>query len=98
MMFKLFMAAALACANVTAWAVNANTEWVAGEVVKVDAARSRITLRHERIEMVHMEPMTMPFKVRDVALLKPLKAGDKVRFEVLEHDGELTVQQIEVRP
>lgn len=59
----------------------AATEWVRGEVVK----------------LVKMEAMTMPFKVKDVAILAPLQVGDKVHFEVLEHDSELIVQKIEVR-
>lgn len=89
----LLLAAALACAY-PAWAA---TEWVRGEVVKLDPARSKITLKHAPIKLVKMEAMTMPFKVKDVAVLTPLKVGDKVSFEVLEHDSELIVQKIEVR-
>ncbi|RZL02056.1 MAG: copper-binding protein [Rubrivivax sp.] len=93
-MKKLFLAAALACAH-PAWAA---TEWVRGEVIQLDPARSRVTLKHEPIHMVKMAAMTMHFKVRDASLLAPLKIGDQVGFQVLEHDSELIVQQIEVRP
>lgn len=92
-MNKLILAAALACTS-PAWAA---TEWVRGEVVRLDPARSRVTLKHAPIRIVKMAAMTMPFKVRDAALLAPLKVGDKVRFEVLEHDSELIVQQIEAQ-
>jgi Cu/Ag efflux protein CusF len=90
----LLLAAALACAN-PVWAA---TEWVRGEVVKLDPARSRITLKHAPIKLVKMKAMTMSFKVRDATALAPWKVGDKVRFEVLEHDSELIVQQIEAHP
>lgn len=93
-MNKLILIAALACAA-PAWA---GPEWVRGEVIKLDPARSKITLKHAPIKSVKMEAMTMPFKVKDAAVLSLLKVGDRVRFEVLEHEGELIVQQIEVRP
>jgi hypothetical protein len=35
--------------------------------------------------------------VRDAALLQTLRVGDRVRFEVLEHDSELIVQAIEAQ-
>jgi Cu(I)/Ag(I) efflux system periplasmic protein CusF len=93
-MNKLLVAAALLCAH-SAWAA---TEWVRGEVVRLDPERAKIVLKHAPIQMVQMDAMTMPFKVKDAALLAPLKVGQKVRFEVLLHDGELIVQQIEVHP
>jgi Cu/Ag efflux protein CusF len=65
--------------------------------MRLDPARSRITLKHAPIKLVKMAAMTMPFKVRDAALLEPLKVGDRVRFEVLEHDSELIVQAIEAQ-
>lgn len=89
---SLVLAAALLCAN----PVLAATEWVRGEIVKLDPTRSKITLKHAPIKMVKMEAMTMPFKVADATVLTPLKVGDKVRFEVLENDSELIVQKIEV--
>jgi Cu/Ag efflux protein CusF len=92
-MKTLMLAMAVACAS-PAWAA---TEWVRGEVVKLDPERSRITLKHAPIRMVKMAAMTMPFRVKDAAMLAPLKPGDRVRFEVLEHDSELIVQAIEVR-
>ena len=87
------LAAALVCAS-PAWAA---TEWVRGEVVKLDPARSKITLKHAPIKLVNMEAMTMPFRVKDAAVLSRLKVGDKLRLEVQEQDGELIVQQIEVQ-
>lgn len=93
-MNKLLLAAVLICGN-PAWAT---TEWVQGQVVNLDSARSRITLKHEPIKMVKMQAMTMHFRVKDASVLAAVKMGDKVGFEVLEHDSELIIQQIEVRP
>jgi Cu/Ag efflux protein CusF len=92
-MKKLFLATALLCAA-PVWAA---TEWVAAEVVKLDPARSKITLKHAPIKSIKMAAMTMPFKVRDAALLAPLKVGDKVRFQVVEKDGDLVIEEIEAK-
>ena len=87
------LAAALALACVSA--AVASTEWVRAEVVKVDAERKRVTLKHAPIRMVKMKAMTMSFKVTDVALLAPLKVGEKVRVEVQVVDDDLAVSRIE---
>lgn len=91
-MKALFLAAGLASIG-PAWADT--TEWVRGEVVKLDPARSRITLRHGPIAIVKMAAMTMPFKVQNAEAMTALHAGDRVRFEVVEHDSELIVLRIE---
>lgn len=91
-MGTLILTVALVCAT-PAWAA---TEWVRGEVIKLDPERSRVTLKHAPIQIAKMAAMTMRFKVRDADSLALLKVGDKVRFEVAEHDSELVVQRIEV--
>ncbi len=68
------------------------------EVRKVDREAGKITLQHGEIKNLDMPPMTMVFQVRDPALLKPLKAGDKVRFTADKLGGAYTVLSIEVRP
>ena len=92
-MKKFVFAAALAFAA----SAFANPERVAGEVVKVDAARKIVTLKHERIPSIDMDAMTMPFKVKDAAPLKTLKVGDKVHFHVVVEDGELFLHHLEVQ-
>ncbi len=74
------------------------TEWVRGTVVRLDPARSRVTLNHERVKSIKMQAMTMPFKVASAQQLVPLKLGDKVRFEVVAKDDELLITHIEVAP
>jgi Cu(I)/Ag(I) efflux system protein CusF len=64
-----------------------------GVIEKLDAANSKITLRHEQIGD-YMPPMTMEFAVRDPKSLENLKTGEKVDFW-LERRGA-NVQIIEI--
>ncbi len=68
----------------------------AGEVRKVDPEAKKITIRHGPLENLGMPPMTMVFQVSDPALLKQVKAGDKIRFAAEKRpDGAYTVTRIE---
>lgn len=91
MIRQMLLLAALASAP--AWA--SETEWVAAKVVKVDAARGRITLDHAPIKSLDMAAMTMGFKVADSGLLSTRKVGERVRFLVTMRDDELVVVRIE---
>jgi len=42
-----------------------------------------------------MPPMTMVFTVKDPALLEAAKAGDKIRFDVIQEAGKLVVTRME---
>ncbi len=48
-----------------------------GKVISVDTVKQRVTLAHEEIPD-YMMAMTMPFKVKERALLRPLEPGDSV--------------------
>ncbi len=65
------------------------------EVRKVDKLAKKITLRHERVENLDMDPMTMVFQVKDAALLDQVKAGDQVRVTLEQIRGAYTVLTIE---
>ncbi|WP_461353042.1 copper-binding protein [Bradyrhizobium sp. USDA 4454] len=67
-----------------------------GEVKKIDEGAGKITLKHGPAKSLGMdEPMTMVYRVRDPALLKQVKVGDKVKFEAQEGDGGYTVTAIQ---
>jgi len=66
-----------------------------GTVKKIDAPTQRVMLAHGPIASIGMMPMTMMFKVKDAAMLKSLKEGDKIRFQVEEIGGDYTVTHIE---
>lgn len=88
----LFLAAALAPAHAQA---PAKPELVRAKVVKVDAARGKVTLDHAPIRSINMEAMVMPFKVKDAAMLEKIRTGDRVRFSVAVQDDELLITRIE---
>ena len=82
--------------DVSAHAHTHKTSWVRGEVIKIDKPRKHITIKHEEIVSIGMDAMTMPFKVKNVALLNKVKVGDPVQFELLAKDDELTLTRMEV--
>lgn len=69
-----------------------------GEVRAVDKENKSITLKHGRIKSatVEMGAMTMPFAVKDKALLSNVKVGDKVKFTVENIDGAATVTVLSI--
>ena len=68
------------------------------EVRKVDLEQGRLTLRHERIESLDMEPMTMVFRVGEGVSLEGLGEGAKVRFQVERQQGRLVITALEATP
>jgi Cu(I)/Ag(I) efflux system protein CusF len=67
---------------------------VEGEVRRIDAEAGKITLKHGAIPNLDMMGMTMVFRVKDPAMLKAVKPGDKVRFRADNVKGALTVTDI----
>ncbi len=90
-MFVSVMAAALLVAG-TAFA---SSHQVNGEVVKVDKAAAKITLKHAPIKNLDMDAMTMVFRVADPAMLDKVKAGDKVKFEADRVNGAITITSMD---
>jgi Cu/Ag efflux protein CusF len=58
-------------------------DWVAGEIRRVDAANSKLTIKHEEIKSLDMPPMTMVFYVKDSNLLSGLNPQDKIEFQAI---------------
>jgi Cu/Ag efflux protein CusF len=76
-------------------AANAQTDLIDGQVTKVDQSAGKITIRHGPIRKLGMdESMTMVFRAQDAAMLKAVKAGDKVKFDADQVNGQLTVTTI----
>lgn len=92
MKYLKFWLIAFAC-TASAWAA---PDWTRARIVKVDAERSQVVLKHQRIKSIGMEAMTMPFKVAEGVNLVPFKVGDKVRFTVAEQNDHLMINAIEV--
>lgn len=69
---------------------------ISGEVKKIDESAGKITLKHGPAKSLGMEePMTMVYRVKDPALLKQVKVGDKVTFEAEEAASGYTVTKME---
>jgi Cu(I)/Ag(I) efflux system protein CusF len=66
-----------------------------GEIVKVDKAAGKLTIKHGPLSNLNMPGMTMGFKVNNAAMLDQVKAGDKVSFVAEKVNGTLTVTTLE---
>jgi Cu/Ag efflux protein CusF len=67
-----------------------------GQVTKVDQSAGKITIRHGPIKKLGMDHgMTMVFSAQDAAMLKGVKAGDRVKFDAEDVNGDYIVTRIE---
>ena len=88
-----FLSALLGTASLPA---AAQSELIDGQVTKVDASAGKITIKHGPLKRFDMDDgMTMVFRAGDPAMLKAVKAGDKVRFNPERINGQFTVTKIE---
>jgi Cu(I)/Ag(I) efflux system protein CusF len=87
----------LAFSLLTSSAAFAQDAIVKGEVKKIDLAAGKITLKHGPIKSLDMddETMTMVFRVQDPAMLKQVKAGDRVQFEAGRTAAGITVTKLQ---
>jgi Cu/Ag efflux protein CusF len=77
-------------------AIAQKEEFVSGLVIKVDEPAQKITIKHGPLKKFDMdEGMTMVFRAGDPAMLKMVKAGDKVRFVPDHIKGQFTIIKIE---
>jgi Cu/Ag efflux protein CusF len=75
---------------------HAQSELVDGTVTKIDAPAGKMTIRHGPMKKFDMDDgMTMVFRVADPAMLKAVKAGDKIKFEADRVNGQFTVMRIQ---
>src|SRR4051812_16483889 len=95
-MSKSSIAAAWMSALLIAASAHAQSTMIVGTVQKVDEPAGKITLKHGPIKKLDMdEGMTMVFRAADPAMLKAVKAGDKVKFDADKLNGQFTVTKIE---
>jgi Cu/Ag efflux protein CusF len=74
----------------------AQTDLIDGQVMKVDQSASKITIKHGPAKKLGMENgMTMVYKAQDPAMLKAVKAGNKIKFDAEQVNGQFTVTKIE---
>ena len=74
----------------------AESEMYEGTVTKIDESAGKITIRHGAMPKFDLhDTHTMVFRASDPAMLKQVKAGDKVRFEADRINGQFTVTKIQ---
>jgi len=67
-----------------------------GSIEAVDPARSTVTLAHGPIASLKWPAMTMDFRVKDPALLRTLKPGQKIAFDLIEESaGEYVIVRVQ---
>ncbi|MBE7940778.1 MULTISPECIES: copper-binding protein [Ramlibacter] len=74
----------------SAWPRAPRPGWprVRGVVESADAAAGEVELKHEAIPNLGMDAMTMVFQLRNPALLRSLKPGDRVDFQADMHGAD----------
>lgn len=74
----------------------AQTATGTGEVKKIDESAGKITVHHGPMKAFDMEnPMTMVYRVKDSAILKQVKVGEKVQFDVTRENGAFTITKVQ---
>ncbi|TPW07608.1 MAG: hypothetical protein FD124_1055, partial [Alphaproteobacteria bacterium] len=66
-----------------------------GMVKAVDLAAGTITLDHEPIAAIQWPAMTMQFKAENADMLKDVRAGDHVAFELKSGTDSQTLTMLE---
>jgi Cu(I)/Ag(I) efflux system protein CusF len=99
MTFRMLIALGLLVLSIAAAPFSAfaqTDDFVAGQVTKVDESAGKITIKHGPLKKFDMdEGMTMVFRAGDPAMLKAVKAGDKVRFVPDRVNGQFTITKME---
>jgi Cu(I)/Ag(I) efflux system periplasmic protein CusF len=66
------------------------------EVRKIDLENLKITLKHGEIKNLEMPGMTMVFQMKEAALFKDLKVGDKIKFAAEKQGRNYVVTEVQV--
>ncbi len=89
---RLMHSAATALAAALLAMAVAAQEAIDGEVKKIDEGAGKVTLKHGPAKSLGMdEGMTMVYRMKDPAMLKQVKVGDKVKFEAENADSGIVV-------
>ncbi len=66
----------------------------AGVVTNVDAAKSKVTIKHGPVQSLDWPAMTMAFSVKDKAVLGKLAKDKKVHFEFKEEGKDFVITDV----
>ena len=77
-------------------AVCAQSTLADGQVIKIDQAAGKITIKHGPLKQFGMdEDMTMVYRAANPAMLTVIKPGDKIKFAPDRVNDQFTVTKIE---
>jgi Cu(I)/Ag(I) efflux system protein CusF len=65
-----------------------------GVVTKVDAAKNKVTIRHEPVQSMKWPAMNMAFTVKDKATLDKLPKDGKVEFEFVQEGKDYVITSV----
>lgn len=66
-----------------------------GVVKSMDARAGTVTIQHASIPALEWPAITMPFKAATPSILQTVKAGQAVRFKLMQMNGATTVTAIQ---
>ena len=96
MNIRTLLAAVVAIATVAPLPAAAQSDLIDGQVTKVDELAGKITIKHGPLKKFDMDDgMTMVFRAGDPAMVKAVKAGDRVKFVPERINGQFTITKIE---
>ena len=72
----------------------ADVHKASGVVTRVDAAKNKVTIKHEPIKSLQWPAMTMAFTVKDKAMLEKMPKGRKVDFEFQEQGRDYVITSV----
>ena len=90
--FRVFLISCLTCAACSP-APPKNTYTLQGQILSIDAPRKTLNIKHGDIKGL-MPAMTMPYTVRDAALLKDLTAGDLIDATLVVESNDAYLSSI----
>ena len=81
---------------ISASAICAQAPLADGQVIKIDRAAGKITIKHGPLKQFGMdESMTMVYRAADPLMLTAIKPGDKIKFAPDRVNGQFVVTKIE---
>lgn len=84
----------LGLAAVSVRAQTAAAHEATGIVKSVDPAKNAVVLAHDPVKSLKWPAMTMPFTVKDRALLDKLQPGKKVHFEFVQQGKNYVITSV----
>jgi Cu(I)/Ag(I) efflux system periplasmic protein CusF len=71
------------------------THHASGNVTKVDAQKSSVTIAHGPVQSMNWPAMSMTFKVKDKKMLDNVKQGEKVEFDFINRGKDHVITKIQ---